>query len=151
MNQILTASLVACGLAFASATVAAQNGQEEGKRKVPKDSVEVSVTGCLKGRVLQVSDVRRTDTETGPPVRQRSLRLAGKKDVMKQVKESDGHYVALIGLIRKADLVEPGVKFKGGRVVIGGGMGSPGAIPSPVENVAVLDVSTLVATSGECR
>ena len=147
--HIITASLAA--IALASVTVFAQSGQEEGRRKVPKDSVEVTVTGCVKGRVLQVSDVKRTDTQSGPPVRQRALRLAGKKDVMKDVKEHDGHYVQLIGLIKKADLVEPGVRFKGGRVVIGGGTGSPGSIPSPVENVAVLDVSSLESASGECR
>ena len=149
MKQLLTASVVA--LALASVTVLAQNGQEEGKRKVPKDSIEVTVTGCLKGRVLQVSEVKQTDTQSGPPMRQHSLRLAGKKDVMKDVKERDGHFVQLIGLIKKADLVEPGVRFKGGRVVIGGGSGSPGAIPSPVENVAVLDVSSSQTTGGECR
>lgn len=150
MKQLITASLLS--FALASVTVLAQNGQEEGHRKVPKDSVEVTVNGCLKGHVLQVIDAKRTDAQSGPPVRQHSLRLSGKKDVMKQVKDSDGHYVELLGLIKKADLTEPGVKFKGGRVVIGGaGSGSPGSIPSPVENVAVLDVSSLVTTGGDCR
>ena len=149
MKHILVASLVS--IALASVTVAAQNGQEEGRRKVPKDSVEVNVTGCLKGRVLQVSEAKRTDVQSGPPIRQRSLRLAGKKDLMKEIKGDDGHYVELIGLIKKADLVEPGVRFKGGRVVIGGGTGSPGSIPSPVENVAVLDVSSVQTVGGDCR
>ena len=149
MKQLITASMIS--FALASVTVLAQTGQQEGRRKVPKDSVEVTVTGCLKGRVLQVSDVKQTDTQSGPPVRQHSLRLAGKKDVMKDVKSHDGHFVQLVGLIKKADLVEPGVRFKGGRVVIGGGSGSPGSIPSPVENVAVLDVSSIETTGGECR
>lgn len=147
--KCLTASLVA--IALASVTVLAQQGQEEGKRKVPKDSVEVTVTGCLKGRVLQVSDVKQTDTQSSPPVRQHSLRLAGKKDVMSDVKKRDGHFVEVIGLLKKADLVQPGVRFKGGRVVVGGASGGPGAIPSPVENVAVLDVSSVQTTGGECR
>jgi hypothetical protein len=149
MKTILVASLAS--LALASATVVAQNGQEEGRRKVPKDSVEVTVTGCLKGRALQVSDARRTDVQSGPPIRQRSVRLAGKKDVMQEIKSDDGHFVELLGLMKKADLVEPGMRFKGGRVVIGGGTGSPGAIPSPVENVAVLDVSSVQTRGGDCR
>jgi len=149
VKHIITASLLSAALA--GVTVLAQNGQEEGRRKVPKDSVEVTVEGCLKGRVLQVSDVKRTDTQSGPPVRQKSLRLAGKKDVMNEVKEHDGHFVQLLGLIKKADLVEPGIRFKGGRVVVGGGTGSPGAIPSPVENVAVLDVSAVQTAGGDCR
>jgi hypothetical protein len=149
MKTILVASLAS--LALASATVVAQKGQEEGRRKVPKDSVEVTVTGCLKGRALQVSDARRTDVQSGPPIRQRSVRLAGKKDVMQEIKSDDGHFVELLGLMKKADLVEPGMRFKGGRVVIGGGTGSPGAIPSPVENVAVLDVSSVQTRGGDCR
>jgi hypothetical protein len=149
MKTILVASLAS--LALASATVVAQNGQEEGRRKVPKDSVEVTVTGCLKGRALQVSDARRTDVQSGPPIRQRSVRLAGKKAVMQEIKSDDGHFVELLGLMKKADLVEPGMRFKGGRVVIGGGTGSPGAIPSPVENVAVLDVSSVQTRGGDCR
>ena len=149
MKNILVVSLAS--LALASATLAAQNGQEEGRRKVPKDSVEVTVTGCLKGRSLQVSEARRTDVQSGPPIRQRSLRLAGKKDVMQEIKSDDGHFVELLGLMKKGDLVEPGVRFKGGRVVIGGASGSPGAIPSPVENVAVLDVSSVQTRGGDCR
>ena len=37
---------------------------QEGKQepKVPKDSVRLVVSGCLKGRVLAVSDVRQEDT-----------------------------------------------------------------------------------------
>lgn len=149
MKHIVIASLAS--VALASAALVAQSGQEEGRRKVPKDSVEVTVTGCLKGRVLQVSEARRTDVESGPPIRQRSVRLAGKKDVMTEVKSHDGHFVELLGLMKKADLVEPGMRFKGGRVVIGGGTGSPGAIPSPVENVAVLDVSSVQTVGGDCR
>jgi len=149
MKHILLASLVSGVLA--SATVLAQSGQEEGRRKVPKDSVEVTVTGCLKGRVLQISEAKRTDVQSGPPIRQRSVRLAGKKDVMKDVKADDGHFVELIGLMKKADLMESGMRFKGGRVVIGGGTGSPGSIPSPVENVAVFDVGSVTTVGGDCR
>jgi hypothetical protein len=150
MSKFALASLVA--LAIASSTTLAQQGQEEGRRKVPKDSIEVTVTGCLKGRVLQVSDVRQTDVQSGPPINQRALRLAGKKDVMKTVKEADGHYVEVIGLIRKSALMEPGMRFKGGRVVVGGGT-SMGAsrIPDPVENVVVLDVSAVQTRGGDCR
>jgi hypothetical protein len=70
---------------------------------------------------------------------------------MKDIKADDGHFVELIGLMKKADLVEPGIRFKGGRVVIGGGTGSPGSIPSPVENVAVFDVSSVTTVGGDCR
>jgi len=140
-------------VAFALATVPLLAVQQEQERpKVPKDSIEVTVTGCLKGRVLQVDDVRQTDTQSGPPIKQRSFRLSGKKDVMKDVKENDGHRVEVTGLIRKSALIEPGVKFKGGRVMVGGGSSSPGGhIPDPAENVVVLDASAVRGASGECR
>jgi hypothetical protein len=95
--------------------------QQEERPNVPKDSLLVTVTGCLKGRVLKASDVRQEDTTSGPIVRGHSFRISGKKEVMKLVKEDDGQRVQISGLIRKSALMEPGVKFKGGRVVVGGG------------------------------
>ena len=95
--------------------------QQEEKPKVPKDSLLVTVTGCLKGRVIRAEDVRQPDTTSGMTVRNHSFRLAGKKDVMEEVKENDGKRVEISGLIKKSALIESGMKFKGGRVVIGGG------------------------------
>lgn len=126
--------------------------QQEERPKVPKDSVMVVITGCIKGRVLRAADVRQTDTTSGVNIRSTTFRLAGKKDVMKIVKEDDGQRVEVTGLIRKSALMEPGVKFKGGRVVIGGGRGSAGSggLPSPAENVVVLDALGVQALGGSC-
>ena len=140
------ALLVALGM-----TTAQDNPQE--RPKVPKDSIQLVVTGCLKGRVLAVSDVRQTDTQSGPIVRARSFRLAGKKDVMKDVKEYDGHLVDVTGLVRKSALIEPGVKVGKG-IVIGGGQpvaGSGGTRPAPpVESVPVLDVESVRQRASSC-
>ena len=76
--------------------------QQEERPKVPKDSLLVTVTGCLKGRVLKAADVRREDTASGPVIRNHAFRIAGKKDVMKLVKEDDGQRVEMTGLIRKS-------------------------------------------------
>jgi hypothetical protein len=126
--------------------------QQEERPKVPKDSLLVTVTGCLKGRVLKAADVRQEDTTSGPIVRGHSFRIAGKKDVMKIVKEDDGQRVEVTGLIRKSALMEPGVKFKGGRVVVGGGTMASGSssLPDPSENVLVLDAWTVQALGGSC-
>jgi len=129
-------------------------GQQEETPKVPKDSVQVTVLGCIKGRVLTAADVRQADVQSGPVVRQRAFRLAGKKDQIKAVKESDGQRVEVIGLIKKSALAERGMKFKGGRVVVGGGtsMGGGGTShgPDPAENVVVMDVQTVTAMGGSC-
>ena len=149
--RLLLAVVVAT---VAALPLAAQDpAQQEEHRKVPKDSVEVTVTGCLKGRVLSASDVRQTDVESGPRVAQKAFRLAGPKDLMKQVKDNDGQRVEITGLIKKSALIEPGMKFKGGRVVVGGGtMGTASSgIPDPAENTVVMDMSAVQLIGGSCR
>ena len=140
---------LACVIAAAPLAVFAQ--QEE-HPKVPKDSYLVTVTGCLKGRVLKAADVRQEDTASGPVIRNHSFRLSGKKDVMKLVKDNDEQRVEVTGLIRKSALMEPGVKFKGGRVVVGGGTMASGTsnLPNPADNVLVLDAWSLQALGGSC-
>ena len=125
--------------------------QEQEKPKVPKDSLLVNVTGCLKGRVIRAEDVRQPDTVSGMTVRNHAFRLSGKKDVMASVKEYDGQRVEISGLIKKSALIEPGVKFKGGRVVIGGGSPtSNSTMPDPADNVVVLDAMTVQSLGGSC-
>lgn len=140
---------LAIAVVLAAAPLAAQ--QEE-RPKVPKDSILVTVTGCLKGRVIKASDVRKEDTTSGPVIRNTAFRLAGKKDVMQIVKDEDGRRVEVIGLIRKSALMEPGVKFKGGRVVVGGGTMASGTsnLPNPADNVLVLDAWSVQALGGSC-
>ena len=121
--------------------------------KVPKDSIQLSITGCLTGRVLAVSDVRRTDTESGPPVRAKSFRLSAKGDVMDDVKREDHHLVDVIGLVRKSALIEPGVRI-GKRIPVGGGnpvAGSSGARPAPPEMIPVMDVWSIRQRSTSCK
>jgi len=126
--------------------------QEQEKPKIPKDSIQVVIDGCIKGRVLRAADVRQTDTTSGLNVTSRTFRLAGKKDVMSAVKENDGSRVEVTGLIRKSSLMEPGMKFKGGRIRIGGGStgGTASSLPDPAQDVVVLDVSNVQALGGSC-
>lgn len=151
-----TAGVVPAGPVVASlrseVAVARQQETKQEKPKVPKDSIELVVTGCLKGRVLAVSDVRQTDTQSGPIVKSRSFRVAGKKDVMNDVKENDGHLVDVTGIVKKSSLVEPGVRV-GKNVTLGGGppvAGSGGATPIPNEYIPVLDVETIRMRASSC-
>ena len=125
---------------------------QEERPKVPKDSVMVVITGCIKGRVLRAADVRQTDTTSGVTIRSTTFRLAGKKDVMTVVKEQNGQRAEVTGLIKKSALIEPGIKFKGGRVVIGGGTsaGTTSSLPSPAENVLVLDALAVQGLGTSC-
>ncbi|MEO8521496.1 MAG: hypothetical protein ABI603_09040, partial [Acidobacteriota bacterium] len=92
----MTPSLFLLVLVLFSGSPAQEAGS---KPKVPKDSIQLTITGCLSGRVLAVSDVRRTDTESGPPVSAKSFRLAGKRDVMDDVKKENHHLVDVTGLV----------------------------------------------------
>ena len=138
--------------ALRAATRGVEEQQQEEKPKVPKDSLLVTVTGCLTGRVLKAADVRQEDTTSGPIIRSTAFRLTAKKDVMKTVKENDKSRVEVTGLIRKSSLMEPGVKFKGGRVVVGGGTMASGSsnVPDPSESVLVLDAWSVQALGGSC-
>jgi hypothetical protein len=120
--------------------------------KVPKDSVQLNVVGCLTGKVLAVSDVRRSDTESGPVVRAKSFRLSAKGDVGDDVKREDHHLVEVTGVVRKSALIEPGVKI-GKRITVGGGnpvAGSGGARPDPPEMIPVMDVWSVRMRSTSC-
>ncbi len=143
--------MLTIALAVVLGLAAPQETKKE-KPRVPKDSIELVVTGCLSGRVLAISDVRQTDVESGPDIRARSLRVAGKKEVMKDVKRENHHLVEVTGIVRKADLAEPGVKIGKGIVISGGRpmAGSPGARPAPTEFIPVIDVQSVRLRSTSC-
>jgi hypothetical protein len=130
--------------------------QEEKLPKVPKDSLLATIEGCLKGRVIRAYDVRQPDTTTGVDIRSKTFRVEGKKDLIADVKKNDGMHVEITGIIKKSALIEPGVKFKGGRVVVGGGTGVAGSsgmggAPDPSENVVVVDAVTFRSFGDACR
>jgi hypothetical protein len=131
-----------------AALALAQESPQE-KPKVPEDSIELTVIGCLKGRVLTTIEKRQADVESGPYVGERTFRLAGKGDLMKEVEKQDRHLVEVVGIVKRSALDEKGVKV--GRVAIGGGSPVSGrGIPSPAENVPVMDISAVRMRSTSC-
>jgi hypothetical protein len=135
---------------LAAVPLIAQQEQEKPK-PVPKDSLRVVITGCVRGRVIRAADVRQTDTTSGPDIRSKTFRLEGKRDVMSGVKEVDGKRAELTGLIKKSALIQPGVTVAGGRVRIGSSSTSgPSSLPDPVQDVVVLDVENVQALGGTC-
>jgi hypothetical protein len=131
----------------------AQQETKQEKPKVPKDSIELVLTGCLSGRVLAVSDARQSDVERGPDIRARSFRVAGNKEVMKDIKRENHHFVEVTGIVRRVDLAEPGVRIgkgvviSGGRPMAGSGGNRP---PAPSEGIPVIDVQSVTLRSTSC-
>lgn len=136
-------------LMIALALVAPQEGQD--RPKVPKDSMLVVVTGCLKGRMIAVDEARQTDVQSGFPIKARSFRLAGKKDVMEEVKKHDKRYVEVEGIVKQSALAEPGLRIGKG-VTISGGPATTGSggIPAPTENIPVMDVNSVQLKGSSC-
>ena len=118
------------------------------KKKVPEDSVELTVIGCLKGRVLKTVANRPRDVESSPYVGERTFRLAGKKDVMKAVEENDRRLVEVVGIVRRADLDDKGVSVGG--VTFSGGPPVAGRRPDPAANTPVMDVESVRLRSSSC-
>ena len=121
------------------------------KPRVPKDSIELTVIGCLKGRVLTTVENRQADVESGPYVGARTFRLAGKRAVMDEVKRQDGHLVEVVGIVKRSALDDKGTKV--GPVTVGPAspVGGSRAIPSPADNVPVMDIESVRMRAESCR
>lgn len=120
-------------------------------KPVPKDSVEVVATGCFKGRAFTATAPREDGVERGPNVTGRTFRVAGKKDVMKTVKEHDGHLVEVVGIVRRSSLAEPpGARVGNTRITVGGSNTMGGRGGMPIANVAVMDLSAVRFVSNAC-
>jgi hypothetical protein len=141
----MTAVVVMLTLALAGAGVEPQE-----KPRVPEDSVELTVVGCLKGRVLTTVPPREADVQRGPAVGERTFRLNGKREVMDEVKKRNRQLVEVVGLVKRSALDDKGLKA--GRVSISGGspVAGGGNIPTGVENVPVMDVTSVRLRETSC-
>jgi hypothetical protein len=118
--------------------------------RIPGDSVEVVVIGCLTGRALKTSDVKYVDTRTGPDVGSRTFRVAAKRDVMKEIEKENGRLVEVTGIVKRSALDDTGVNL-GRRVELGGGSPvSRSGIPSAADRVPVMDVSSIRPRARSC-
>lgn len=126
-----------------------QEGSQE-KPRVPKDSIEVVVVGCLTGRALKASDVRQVDTQSGPIVSGRTFRVAAKGEVMDEIKKQDGHLVEVVGIVKRSALDDKGIKVGKGIEINGGSPVSRSGIPSGGDSVPVMDVSSIRQRASAC-
>jgi hypothetical protein len=133
---------------LALGSMTAQQPQET--PRVPKDSIELTVIGCLQGRILSTIERRGTDVESSPYVGERTFRLAGKKDVINEVKKRQHQLVEVVGLVKRSALDDKGVKS--GRVSISGGspVAGMGGLPTGVDQVPVMEVSSIRMRSTSC-
>ena len=138
------------GLAVLIAASALLSGplvaQEE--KKVPKDSIRVSIPGCTKGYVFTVG--RRTSDEPGSVSVPEGthFRMNGPKKLIAEIKAHEGSMIQITGITKK-DQYRPGGVGIGGGVRIGPGAG--GNMPgSPVADQISIDVEGWRPVEGSC-
>ena len=101
------------------------------KPKVPKDSVELTVIGCLKGRVLKTVEQRQADVESSPYVGARSFHLPSKKPVTDELKRQQGHLVEVTGIVKRSALDDKGMKAGASPSAAARPSPAPRSMPSP--------------------
>ena len=140
-----TPAVVAVVFAVSSGMLVAQE-----VKRVPSDSVRVSIPGCSKGYIFTAGP--RTEAQPGsldisPGMH---LRMNGPKTLMTEIKAHEGSVIVLTGLMKKG-------QYNPGGVGVGGGVRvSPGPMPgaSPAANAIpgqiLIDVEGWRPGVGEC-
>jgi hypothetical protein len=135
---------VLCTIAVAAGLVAGVAGQQE--KPVPKDSIRIAIPGCAKGTAFTVMESPEHESRSSVPPGRR-FRLAGKKDVMNEIKSAEGQMIEITGLIRKGQL-DP----TGGRVKITPGpmSGNTSLGSNPNYEQVILDVEGWRPLAADC-
>jgi hypothetical protein len=121
-------------------------GQQE--KPVPKDSIRISVPGCSKGTAFTVMESPEHESRSSVPPGRR-FRIAGKKEMLKEIKGAEGQMIEITGLIRKGQM-DTGVSIGGVRVSPGPMSGSSGVGSNPAYEQIILDVEGWRPLAGNC-
>jgi hypothetical protein len=149
---LLLSCLVLCG-----PTAAGQERTPEDETKKDKDSVELVVKGCLKGRSLEAEEVRPAKEGADIPVIQaRAFRVDGARAVLDEIKKQNNRYVEATGRVKRSALLAPGPGIDVGRAritIVPGSMGDPSRAPQYAANAGVLhlDVTAVRVVAERCK
>ena len=118
--------------------------------KPPKRGDTVVAKGCLKGGVLESSDL--TSGSGGDYIEMTTYRLTGDKESLAEIrKDHDGHLDVITGELR-TDLPKATRAAKIGNSRISVGVGpSRGMMPEPLPPMPVLKVKSFEHTGIDCR
>jgi hypothetical protein len=119
------------------------------EKPVPKDSVRISIPGCSKGVMFTVMESPEHESRSSVAPGRR-FRLAGKKELLKEIQSREGTMIEVTGLILKGQIDQSGVAI-GDQVRI-----SPGPTPgssvagNPNYTQSILDVEGWRQLAGRC-
>ena len=83
------------------------------EKPVPKDSMRISIPGCVRGQMFTVT--RSPEHESREIVEPgRRFRMVGPKALVNDIKRREGSMIEITGLVRKGQLDQRGVAIGGG-------------------------------------
>ena len=142
-----TTVVIAVAVAMLSGPLAAQE-----VKRVPKDSVRVSIPGCTKGYVFTAG--RRTADQPGSVDLPEGmhLRMNGPKKVMAEIKDHEGSMIEITGLMKRGQYGPDGVGIGGGARITAGPApsGGGGLAGTPNASRIVIDVEGWRPAVGDC-
>ena len=139
--QALWAAVVAAGLVAGGA-----GQQQQTEKPVPKDSIRISIPGCAKGTAFTVMESPEHESRSSVAPGRR-FRLAGRKELLKDIKNAEGQMVEITGLIRKGQLDPGGSRV---RITPGPMSGSSSVGSNPNYEQVILDVEGWRPLAADC-
>ena len=147
-----TPALLAVFMVSSAAALAHQDTNFE-KPRSPKRGDNVVVKGCLRGGVLESSEMEVAD-KGDPLPSAHTFHLKGKKDLLKNLREQhDGSLVEVTGVL-KSELMDEaarGTRVGRTRIVVGADSSMRGGPPVPYEALPVLEVKSFEGFPTSCR
>jgi hypothetical protein len=146
--------LVVSALSMTSVSLTGlQDGADE-KPRVPKRGDTIVAKGCLRGSMLESTELGLADGQDRAPAGH-TFQIKGKKDLLKRLRERhDGHVVEITGLLKSnlTDASQRGTRVGNTRIVIGVESTSRGAaVPGTMEALPVLEAKSFVGSEASCR
>ena len=102
-------------------------------KRVPKDSVRVSIPGCSKGYVFTAGPRTVDEPGSGGVPDGMHLRMNGPKKVMADIKAHEGALIEITGLMRKGQYQPGGINLGGG-IRVGPAPNSPASGGGPIDS-----------------
>jgi hypothetical protein len=144
MTAVLAAALVV-------ATTLAAYAQE---KEVPKDSVRLSIPGCVEGRRFIVMRREKPEPMEIEVPTGRRFRLNGDRKMLVAMQKEKASMIQITGIVRRSQVTQTGVTTGGGRVrITGGNPQAPvggGVRPDIGYDEAVLDVESWQSLPDAC-
>ena len=138
-------------MVIAATTLALSAQLSAQEKKIPKDSMRVTVPGCTKGQVFTAGP--RTEDQPGRLDIPEGihLRMNGPKKVIADIRAHEGQMIQVTGLMKKGQYNQQGIPIGGGVRVIPGTGGPVGSRPTVgTEAVNYIDVESWQPAPGSC-